>query len=1066
MTDQQEARYFFVRRPVFAAVISIAIVLVGAFALRTLPIDRYPQITPPVVQVSAFYPGATARDVANAVAAPIEQQLSGIEGLLYFKSSNSSDGSMNLSIYFDIGRNQDLAAVDVQNQIKLAEPQLPQEVVRNGITVRKAQTGILMGLALTSKDGRYDPGWLSNYAQIYVQDELKRLPGVGDATTVGQLDYSMLVSLDPERMAQRGLTVTDVAAAVQEQNTTNPAGRIGREPAPPGTQLTIPVTTLGRLTDPKQYEDIIVRARPDGSLVRIGDIGHVSMGQRNYDLGGRLDGAPTAMMLVYLRPGGNALAVKRAIVERMGEIQRTFPPGVQWTIPFDTTPFITQSVKEVATTLVEALLLVTLVVFLFLQSWRATLIPMVAVPVSVIGTFLGMQLLGFSINLLTLFGLVLAIGIVVDDAIVVIENVDRIMAQEQVAPRVAADRAIRQVASALVAIVLVLCSVFIPVAFVGGITGAMYKQFALTIAIAVVLSGVVALTLTPALCAVLLTPEDARERTTGFFGWFNRGFHRATNGYIRGVEGVLGRPRAWVAGFAVILVLLFVVIRAVPTAFIQTEDKGYFAMSIELPDGASLQRTRAVVQQVEQFLLQQPTTGHVLSLVGLSLIQGASQTSSATMFVNLKPWDERSGAGGGGALDAALGKTNGFLFGLPQAFAFGFNLPEIPGLGVTSGLELNLQDRGVGDLQRFAALSNQFAHDANALPEVQGARATIRVNVPQLYVHVDRAKAKSLGVSLTELFQTMQSLLSTLYVNDFNLYGKTYRVQLQADVPYRERPEDIGRLYVRGADQQMIPISALTRTEFRGGANIVTRFNGFTSALVTASPGAGKSSGQMLAAVDQLAKTKYAALGVGAALSGQSYQESTSTGGGLVLVLGIIMVFLVLAAQYESWSIPFAVLLGVPFGALGAFLGMWLRQIPADVYFQIGLLTVIGLAAKNAILIVEFASGLRAEGRSVLEAAVEAGRERLRPILMTSFAFILGVLPLVVAGGAGAVSRHSIGTGVFAGMLFATTVGIFFIPLFFVLIQQLGERLRRRSAQPATTHTVTSLPLPHPAGDD
>jgi hydrophobe/amphiphile efflux-1 (HAE1) family protein len=930
--------------------------------------------------------------------------------------------------------------------------------VRNGITVRKAQTSILMVIAITSKDRRYDAGWLSNYAQIYVQDELKRLPGVGDATTFGQLDFSMLVSLDPERMAQRGLTVTDVAAAVQEQNATNPAGRIGREPAPPGTQLTIPVTTLGRLTDPKQYEDIIVRARPDGSLLRIGDIGQVTMGQRNYDLEGHFDGTPTALMLVYLRPGANALAVKREVVDRMGELQRTFPPSVTWSVPFDTTPFITESVKEVTTTLVEALVLVTLVVFVFLQSWRATLIPVVAVPVSVIGTFLGLQLFGFSINLLTLFGLVLAIGIVVDDAIVVIENVDRIMAQEQVSPRVAADRAIRQVASALVAIVLSLCAVFVPVAFIGGITGAMYKQFALTIAIAVVLSGIVALTLTPALCATLLRPEDAHERTTGFFGWFNRGFHRATNGYIHGVERVIGRPRTWLAGFAVIIALLLVLARAVPTAFIQTEDKGYFAMNIELPDGASLQRTNAVVHQVEQFILKQPWARHVVSLVGLSFIQGANQTNTATMFVNLKPWGERKGAGQ--SLDEALGKTNGFLFGIPQAFAFGFNLPEIPGLGTTSGLELNLQDRGVGDLQKFADLSNQFVKDVNQLPEVQGARATIRVNVPQIFVQVDRAKAKSLGVSLTELFQTMQSLLSTLYVNDFNLYGKTYRVQLQADVPYRERPEDIGRLFVRGGDGQMIPISALTQTEFRSGANLVTRFNGFTSALVTAQPGEGRSSGQMLAAVDNLARSKYAPLGVGAALSGQSYQESTSKGGGLVLALGIIMVFLVLAAQYESWSIPFAVLFGVPFGALGAFLGMWLRHIPADVYFQIGLITVIGLAAKNAILIVEFASELRAQGRSVREAAVEAGRERLRPILMTSFAFILGVFPLVVASGAGAVSRHSIGTGVFAGMLFATTVGIFFIPLFFVVIRQFAERLQRHHPQAAVA------PAPQPAGDD
>ncbi|MGH7647148.1 MAG: efflux RND transporter permease subunit [Gemmatimonadaceae bacterium] len=1048
MTNDPEIKYFFVRRPIFAAVISIAIVLLGIFSLHSLPIDLYPRITPPVVQVTAVYPGATAQDVANAVAAPIEQQLSGIPGLLYYKSSNASDGSMNLQIYFDISRDQDLAAVDVQNQIQLAMPQLPQEVVRNGVTVKKAQTNILMALSLSSSDSRYDAGYLSNYAQIYVQDELKRLPGVGDATTFGQLDLSMLLSLDPNRLAQLGLTVSDVANAVSEQNTTNPAGRIGREPSPAGTQLTIPVTSLGRLTDPKQYENIIVRAQPDGSIVHVGDVGHVTMGQRDYDLVGRLDGHPTALILVYLRPGASALDVDKTVVARMQQLSHTFPKGITWAVPFDTTPFITQSVKEVVETLLEALLLVTAVVFIFLQSWRATLIPLVAVPVSLLGAFFGMQLLGFSVNLLTLFGLVLAIGIVVDDAIVVIENVDRIMAAEHVRPAVAADRAIRQVASALVAIVLVLCAVFIPVAFVGGITGQMYKQFAITIAVSVIISGIVALTLTPALCAILLKHEST-EHQHGIFGWFNNRFGRLTDRYVHGVERALDHPRPWIAAFVVILALIFIMIRIVPTAFLQTEDKGYFAISVELPDDASLQRTNAVVQSVEKYLLSRHDVRHVVALVGLSLIQGASQTSSATMFVNLKPWDERENAGN------ILNEANAQFFRNPDATIFGFNLPEIPGIGVTSGLELNLQDQGVNDLQRFAQAANEFAADANKLPQVQGARASIRVNVPQLYVDVDRAKAKSLGVSLSDLFQTLQSLLGTLYVNDFNLYGKTYRVQIEAQQPYRMRPEDIGSLFVRGSSNQMIPVSSLTKVQFRSGPNIVTRFDGFTSALITASPGNGRSSGEMLDAVENLARTKYAALGVGEGLSGQSYQEHASAGGGLVLALGIIMVFLVLAAQYESWSIPFAVLFGVPFGVLGAYLGMWLRGIPSDVYFQIGIITVVGLAAKNAILIVEFASEQRALGKSVRDAAVEAGRERLRPILMTSFAFILGVVPLVIAGGAGAVSRHSIGTAVFAGMLFATSIGILFIPLFFALIRRASEHVFGHHGAPAAQPVPT-----------
>jgi len=1052
MSDAPAIRYFFIRRPIFSAVVAIVIVLLGLFALVTLPLNRYPQITPPVVQVTATYPGATAEDVAQAVAAPIEQQLSGLAGLLYFKSSNSSDGTMNLSVYFDISRNVDLAAVDVQNQVALAQPQLPQEVVRQGITVKKAQTDILLVAALQSDDPRYTAEYLSNYSKIYVEDELKRVPGVGDALTFGQLEFSMLLSLDPDRMAQLGLTVGDVAAAVQEQNTTNPAGRIGREPAPPGTQLTIPVTTVGRLKTPAEFENIIVRARPDGSLVRVSDIGRVTLGARNYDLLGRVNGTPTANILVYLRPGANALEVRKALVARLDQLSQTFPQGVYWRVVFDTTPFITASIGEVITTLFEAMALVTLVVFVFLQSWRATLIPVLAVPVSIIGTFFGLQLLGFSINLLTLFGLVLAIGIVVDDAIVVIENVDRIMASEGVPPAVAADRAIRQVAGALIAIVLVLCSVFIPVAFLGGITGLMYKQFAITIVVSVVISGITALTLTPALCALLLQPEHTAHKPR-LFDWFNRGFDRLREGYLSAVGRVLLRPATFLACFAVMVALIVVLLRRVPTGFIPTEDKGYFAMIVQLPDGASRQRTDQVVSRIEKFLTQQPAIKNVVSLVGLNFLLGANQTNSATVFVLLKPWDERTGAAN--QLDAVLQKTNGFLFSLADAQAFAFNLPEIPGLGSTAGLEMNLQDRGVNDIRRFARLAGDFATQANALPEVGGVLPQIRVNVPQIFVDVDRAKTKALGVSLTGLFQTLQAFLSTLYINDFNLYGKTYRVQAQAQARFREKPEDIGRFYVRGNQGVMIPLSTLVRTRLQGGPSLVTRFNGFTSALVTGAPKPGYSSGQMLDAVDRLMRSQFVPQGVGYALSGQSFQERASTGQGtLVFVLGIVMVFLVLAAQYESWSIPFAVMLGVPFGIFGALLGVWLRGMPNDVYFQIGMVVVVGLAAKNAILIVEFGNELRAKGLSIRDAAMEAGRERLRPILMTSFAFILGVLPLVLASGAGAASRHSIGTGVFFGMLFATTIGVFFIPLFFEVIRALSERGLGRAAAPA----------PEPAG--
>jgi len=1037
MSAPPDVRYLFIRRPVLAAVISIVITLLGAFAIRLLPLSRYPQITPPAVQVSAVYPGATAQAVADAVAAPIEQQLSGLQGLLYYTSANASDGTLLLQIYFDVTRDQDLAAVDVQNAVQLAQPQLPDAVRQNGITIVKANTDILAVVALTASDARYDAAYLTNYLHLYVEDELKRVPGVGNAQAFGGLLFSMLLQLDPAKMAKLGITVGDVSDAVREQNATNPAGRIGREPALPGTELTLPVTSLGRLETPEQFNDIVVRAEPNGSLVRVRDIGHAVLGSQSFDFSGRLNGHPIAAMLLYSRPGANALGLRRAVGARLDELSKSFPPGITYTIPFDTTPFVTASIRDVVITLVEAMVLVALVVFVFLQSWRATLIPMLAVPVSVVGTFLGLLVLGFSINVLTLFALVLAIGIVVDDAIVVIENVERIMAQERVSARVAADRAIRQVAGALIAIVLSLVAVFTPVAFTGGVTGGMFKQFAITIVIAVVLSGLVALTLTPALCALLLK-EEVGARTAGLFGAFNRGFATITGHYAGAVDRVLRRPAAGLAAFAVVVALAVFFWAKVPTAFIPTEDKGYFAMAIQLPDGASLQRTTAVVQRVEGFLRQEPAVQNIVALTGLDILSRASQPNSATIFCGVKPWDERDRHS---SIDAITARMNGRLFGMRDAIGFAFNLPEIPGLGSTAGVEANVQDRAGRGVQDFARTVQQFTQAANQLPSVAGVNVNFRANVPQLYVAVDRATAKARGVKLGDLFGTLQALLSDLYVNDFNLYGRTYRVQVEAQAPYRQTPEDIGDLYVRGAQQAMIPISALTRTEFRSGPTLLSRFNGFTSALMTGVPKPGRSTGQMMSELDSLVRTRFSAEGLGLAYSGQSYQERASSGAvGLVFGIGLIMVFLVLAAQYESWSLPFAVLLGVPFGVLGALFSIWLRGQPNDIYVQVGLLTVVGLAAKNAILIIEFAHELRDQGIPVRQAALDAARQRFRPILMTSFAFILGVSPLVLASGAGAASRHSIGTTVFGGMLIATSIGIFFIPLFFELIRGVVER--------------------------
>jgi hydrophobe/amphiphile efflux-1 (HAE1) family protein len=1052
-----DAKYFFIRRPVMAAVISIVIVLLGSFAIKLLPIARYPQITPPAVTVSAVFPGASAEDASQAVAAPIEEQLASLQGMLYFASTSASDGSTTISVTFDVTRDQDLAAVDVQNAVKLAEPQLPAAVRNNGITIIKANTDILGVVALMSSDPRYDATYLSNYLKLNVVDELKRVPGMGDVTPFPNLDFSMLLQLNPEKMAQMGVTVGDVSNAVLEQNATNPAGRIGREPSPAGTQLTLPITTLGRLETVDQFKDIIVHANPSGGLVRIRDIGDVVLGAQSYDLEGRLNGTPSALSLLYTRPGANALAVKEGVQARMDELQKTFPKGITYAIPFDTTPFVTASIKEVLVTLAEAMLLVTLVVYLFLQSWRATMIPMLAVPVSVIGTFLGLYILHMSINVLTLFGLVLAIGIVVDDAIVVIENVERIMAAEKIPARMAADKAIRQVASALVAIVLVLCAVFVPVAFIGGVKGELFKQFAVTIVIAVLLSGMVALTLTPALCGLLLKESSTEANKTGFFGWFNRTFESGRGRYVKSVDGVLRRPNIWIAVFLVVVALAGLLWVRTPTAFIPTEDKGYMALAVQLPDAASLQRTKAVVQTVEKYLRDEPAVVNIVALVGLDILSGRSAaTNGATIFVNLKNWDDRPAKD---QLDAIAARVNGKLFGMRDATAFAFNLPEVPGLGATAGVEINLQNRGGMNIRDFAQRVQDFRTATAQLPASAGLNSSFRASVPQVYVTVNRESAKSRGVNLADLFGTMQTFLSDLYINDFNLYGKTYRVQAEAAEQFRQKPEDIGRLYVRGNGGAMIPLSALTTQTYRSAPTVLQRFNGFTSAQFTGAPKPGRSSGELLNEVDSLVQGQFASSGIGVSYSGQSYQERVSSGdAALVFVLGLLIVFLVLAAQYESWSVPFAVLLGVPFGVLGALLGIWLRGQPNDVYFQVGMIAVVGLAAKNAILIVEFANELRTHGMAIHEAAVEAARERLRPILMTSFAFILGVLPLMLASGAGAASRHSIGTGVFAGMLFATSIGIFFIPLFFQIIRGLADRGNARLASPAAA-PATATPV-------
>ncbi|MFL5506213.1 MAG: efflux RND transporter permease subunit [Gemmatimonadales bacterium] len=1027
----------FIRRPVLSTVCSLVIILAGAIAIPTLPIAQYPELAPPQVSVTSVYTGASAQTVETAVTIPIEQAINGVEGLLYMTSTSTNSGLSTVTATFELSRNQDLAAVDVQNQVKLAEPQLPQEVRQNGVTVKKAQKDILLMVALASDDPRYDAEYLSNFLKINVEDELKKLNGVGDATVYGQLEFSMLIALDPYRMAQLGVSVPEIVSAVREQNATNPGGRIGREPAPPGTQLTLSVTTKGRLTDPKEYENIVIRAHKDGSLLRIGDIGAVRLGARNYDLLGRLNGKATAIIPVYLRSGANALDVKEEIVKRLDELGKTFPPGVTARVVYDTTPFVEASIEEVVHTLVEAMVLVFIVVFVFLQSWRATLIPALAVPVSIIGTFFGMQMFGFSVNSITLFGLVLAIGIVVDDAIVVVENVERIMAERHVSPAQASDEAMAEVSGALIAIVLVLCAVFVPVAFMGGLTGRLYKQFALTIAVSVIISGIVALTLTPALCAVLLKPHQPGHKKWAPFEWFNRAFDTVTGGYGRIVNAGLGASKTMLASFVVMLVLAGWLFQRTPTAFLPSEDKGYFVAFVALPDAASLQRTDAVVQRVEQALMADPAVENVTVLEGLDFISNANQTNTATIFVTLKPWHDREADSL--QLTAVVARANASIAAISEAQGFAFNMPEIPGLGVTAGLEMYIQNRGVGDYAQFVAVGQEFLQELNKTGAVK-ARTGIRPNVPAYHLDVDREKAKTLGLDMGDIFQTLQAMLSTYYINDFNLYGKTYRVQAEAKPQFRTGPDDIGKLYVRNDKGAMVPVSAFTRGGMKGGPALVTRFNGFTAAQVNGEPGPGKSSGEMLATADRMGQ-EFAARGLGYAYGGQSLQEKLAGGStAMIFGLGIVMVFLILSAQYESWSLPVAVLLVVPFGLLGALLAIMVRGIPNDLYFTIGLVTVVGLAAKNAILIVEFANVLHVKGMPFREAAVRAAKERFRPILMTSFAFILGVVPLVIASGAGAGSRNSLGTGVFGGMLAATVIGVFFTPLFYLVVSSVSSR--------------------------
>jgi HAE1 family hydrophobic/amphiphilic exporter-1/multidrug efflux pump len=1040
---------FFINRPIFASVVSIVIVVVGLAAMQVLPIAQFPNITPPVVQIDADYPGASAEVVAESVARPIEVQLPGIDNLLYYDSSSTNDGHMTIRLTFEIGTDIDIATVQTQNREKLAEPQLPPEVIRRGITIKKMSPDLLAVLTLESSDPRHDALFISNYTILRVLDNIKLLPGVGDATVFGGQNYSMRIILDPVRMAQLNLTPTDIANVVREQNRDFPAGIIGREPAPKGTQLTIPVITRGRLTEVKEFEDMIVRAMPNGSMVRLKDVARIELGAQSYDLEGRFKGKPTTFLLTFLSPGANALDTVRRIRAEMDELSKSFPAGMKYDIPYDTTRFIEVSIHEVVLTLAEAMVLVILVVYLFLQTWRATLIPAVAVPVSLIGTFAGMEALGFSINTLTLFGMVLAIGIVVDDAIVVVENIERHMAEERCSAKEAAKRAMAEVTAPVIAIVLVLCAVFVPVGFLGGITGQLYKQFAITIAISVTISGFVALTLSPALGALVLKPGHNAGHNRAF-QLFNRFFSWTQDRYTRSIGVVLKHAVLALAIFAVVIIAAGGLLQIIPHSFLPEEDQGYFISIVQLPDGASMERTIEVVNKLEQYYLSIPVIHSTDALVGQNFVFNTRGSNTATMFTPLHLWDERKRPDQ--HVKALIGAAFQEFAKIPEALILAFNAPSIRGLGATGGFSVQLQDPSGGDFNKFASVAQQFITKARQDPAIGAISTSFRVGSPRIYADVNRERAKALGVPISEIFDTLQAFWGNLYINDFVKFGRVYRVQTEAEPQYRATPADISKIYVRAMNGQgpaMIPLDTVVSTEYTSGPDPVTHFNGYNTALVLGASAPGYSSGQALDALERVGREVLVPQNYALDWSGISYQEHKAGSQSVIaFAFGILMVFLVLAAQFESWSVPFAVILAVPFGAFGALTAVWLRGMTNDIFFQIGLVTLIGLAAKNAILIVEFANQRYEHGMAVADAAIEAARLRFRPIIMTSMAFILGTVPLVVATGAGAAGRHSIGTGVLGGMLAATFLAIFFVPLFFVLIRKLSHRMRGRAPVP------------------
>jgi multidrug efflux pump len=1032
---------FFVERPIFAAVVSIILCLAGAVAMVVLPVQQYPTITPVQVTVAATYPGADSQTLADSVAAPIEAQINGVDNMLYMSSTSSANGQLTLTVYFSLDTDPDIAQVQVQNRVNLALPQLPAAVTQLGVSVQKKSSSIMMLIGVFGKGDRYTPDFIANYANVYVLDAVKRVPGAGQAQVMGVADQAMRIWLNPDRMTSLGVTTTDVAGAIKAQNALFGAGQIGQQPTAGPVELTFPVVTQAPFTEPRQYEQIILRASQDGSaIVRLGDVARAEIGLRQYIVDAKLNGTPTTFIAVYLQPGANGLKVSDAVRKTLADMKTRFPEGIDYVVSLDTNDFVKLSIEEVLHTLLEAVVLVVLIVYLFLQSFRTTIICTIAIIVSLVTTMAGMLAMGFSINLITLFGLVLAIGIVVDDAIVVCENVERNMHQHHLPPKEATIRSMGEIASSLVAVVLVMASVFVPAAFLPGTTGQLYKQFAITIAVSVAISGFVALTLTPAMCALML--KHSAPPTKGFFGWFNRQVDAITRGFGHAVEWTIRHAAIALALFAGFLYLIWHFFTVLPTSFVPNEDQGYVMAAIIMPEAASIDRAQAVAEKVDAIWAKIPAVESRSMITGYSLLDSGFKTNAGAFFVTLKDFKERYAS-----TDAARAQNARAVLldfhreaqKIDEAIVLPVAPPPIPGIGTTGGFEFWIQDTGSGDAVRLDQVTQEFLAKARTRAELTGLSSTFRANTQQLRAIVDRDKAQLLGVPIEDVYSAIQAQFGSLTASQFNQFSRVWWVIVQSDAKYRQHPEDLTRLYTRSRNGQMVPLSALVTTQWVTGPDLLPHFNGFPAAKVNGNAAQGYSSGDAIAAMEAVAK-EVLPPGYTVAWSGLAFEEKKSGGtSSIAFLFGFIIVFLVLAAQYESWTLPGAVMSAVPFGILGALVTNWLRGLENDVYFQIGLLVLIGLGAKNAVLRVTAALEFRHQGHSIMEATRLAGEQRLRPIIMTSLAFAFGCLPLAIALGAGANARHSIGTGIIGGMIGETTLAMLYVPLLFYLFDRLTE---------------------------